>query len=617
MKIVRYLALAICVACCLPSLAQKEDWLPITPADLELKEVPGNPGAPAIQLYYANYVDDLADSEFVYTRIKILNEGGKKYADVEIPAGVGITVDNLKARTIHPDGSIVEFTGKPFEKTIFKGRGVKVLAKTFTLPDVTVGSIVEYKYKLNTFSSDIWILQHDLYTVRQSFSFHPAQVDARISWVSVNVPGKGPEKKSGGVELHLDAMPAFESEALMPPEDNYKPSVRFYYSRLDVNSADKFWDEIGKAASSSYEDYIGNHKEVRQAALEAIGNETDPEKKLRKLYARAQQIRNLSYERERTSKERKKEKIEELNRLVDVLKRGYGDQDDITALFVGMARAAGFEASVLMVTDREKMFFTKEFLSIRQFTPSLAVVKLNGKDVYLQPGVKLCPFGLLRWMNTSTPAMRLDKDKKTGFFIDVPPATYQDSLTRWTANVTLNDDGSLKGEIMVEFQGQEALEHRLDALDRDEAGRKQDAEKEMKEWLPEGAVVTLAGFEGWETGDSLVCRYKVELPGYATVTGKRILMPSSLFLAESKHAFLHAERKYPVYFPYAFTEHDRINITIPSGYKVESIPTQQDLKLDYASYRNLAQHDGKQLFVTQRILLFNGIYFDRGKYPEL
>src|SRR5262249_2275990 len=133
----------------------------------------------------------------------------------------------------------------------------------------------------------------------------------------------------------------------------------------------------------------------------------------------------------------------------------------------------------------------------------------------------------------------------------------------------------------------------------------------------EGAGVERAGVGGWDAGESLTCHFSVEVPGYAAATGKRLLMPSSLFLAESRHAFLHAERKFPVYFPYPFTEQDRVNITIPSGYKVESVPAQQEVKLNYASYRSLSQHDGQQLFVSQRILLFNGIYFDRTKYSEL
>src|SRR5215467_7884797 len=73
-----------CLMTAVLSFAQKEDWQPITPQDLQIKEVPGNPGAPAIKLYYADYIDDSAHSEFLYERVKILNDKGMKYADVEI-----------------------------------------------------------------------------------------------------------------------------------------------------------------------------------------------------------------------------------------------------------------------------------------------------------------------------------------------------------------------------------------------------------------------------------------------------------------------------------------------------------------------------------------------------
>jgi len=52
----------------------------------------------------------------------------------------------VRARTIKPDGSSVNFEGKVLDKTIVKGRGVKYHAKTFTLPDVQVGGIIEYYY---------------------------------------------------------------------------------------------------------------------------------------------------------------------------------------------------------------------------------------------------------------------------------------------------------------------------------------------------------------------------------------------------------------------------------------------------------------------------------------
>jgi len=126
---------------------QSRDWLDISPADLAIKGVPGDPGAPAIQLYYADYHDDDSGLQFFYHRIKILNDEGRKYANIEIPLDPFYHFADLKARTIHPDGSIVEFTGKPFEKTAVKTRDIKFAAETFTMPDVTVGSIIEYKYR--------------------------------------------------------------------------------------------------------------------------------------------------------------------------------------------------------------------------------------------------------------------------------------------------------------------------------------------------------------------------------------------------------------------------------------------------------------------------------------
>ena len=40
----------------------------------------------------------------------------------------------------------MNFDGKVFEKIIVKAKGIKYLAKTFTLPDVQVGGIIEYYY---------------------------------------------------------------------------------------------------------------------------------------------------------------------------------------------------------------------------------------------------------------------------------------------------------------------------------------------------------------------------------------------------------------------------------------------------------------------------------------
>src|SRR5260370_22436841 len=114
-----------------------------------MNSVPEEACAPAVYLCRQVDRDDSNRSprEYKYARIKILTEEGRKNADVEIPffKEEG-NVHGIKARTIRPDASIVNFDGKAFDKTIVKAKGAKFLATTFTLPDVQVASLIEHHY---------------------------------------------------------------------------------------------------------------------------------------------------------------------------------------------------------------------------------------------------------------------------------------------------------------------------------------------------------------------------------------------------------------------------------------------------------------------------------------
>ncbi|MEA3132368.1 MAG: hypothetical protein QOG17_214, partial [Gammaproteobacteria bacterium] len=113
------------------------DWLPISPEELKMTGEPKAPAAPAIYLYRQVDRDDDGPNEVNYVRIKILTEEGRKFADVEIPFEKSTEdVGGILGRTIHPDGSVVKFDGTTYDKTIIQSRGSKLLAKTFTMPDV-------------------------------------------------------------------------------------------------------------------------------------------------------------------------------------------------------------------------------------------------------------------------------------------------------------------------------------------------------------------------------------------------------------------------------------------------------------------------------------------------
>lgn len=632
----KVLFLAILAYTC-ASAAQKplQDWLPITQQDKDIHDVPSPwpQGANAIQLYFSYYKDDNEKFISVYKRIKILQDAGKKYADIEIELQPGRSLNHLAARTIHPDGTILDYTGKPFQKTIFKARGVSYTAATFTLPDVTLGSIVEYRYVLSlpphlVDQISSWPIEHDLFTLKEDLRFRAFQgivevpterkrgsPRSQVSYTYVNQLDPAiPEKTNDNLmHLQLTNVPPFEAEEYMPPEDQFKPELYFYYGGRETASPDTFWDEWARIESGYKDKFIGNFSQIRDRATQAIGSESDPEKKLRLLYAAAQQIRNLSYERERTDQERKKENLKPNRNTADVLAHAYGTDSDINYLFVALARAAGFDADVLQVSDRAERFFNKMVLSLAQFKTEVATVQLNGKGLLLDPGTLYCPFGLLRWRYTAAQAMKFTSSGAQ--FITTPdPAP---SPIRRTAVVSVTSDGSLQGEITLELNGEEALEHRLSAHDTDDAGRRKSFEEEVQASLPAGATVKMKGAAGWDAPDQpLTARFEVSIPSFASSAGKRLLVPSLLLTTLHKNMFTSEFRRYPIAFPYSFEESDDVTITLPSGFTVEVPPYRRKASLSYASYA-VSSEILEHKLTTHRSLRVDGISFPSEKYGEL
>lgn len=605
-----------------------EDWLSLSPKDWAIREAPGDPRAPAVQLYYADFRDDNSRYEFVHRCIKVLADQGRGYADVEIVVPKEYRLEDLQARTIHPDGAVVPFTGRPFDKVVLQHREDKTVAKAFSLPSVTTGSIIEYKYRLTWdlyFHDPVWYVQHDLFTVKESFLLRPykgplstptAGDRTQLSFVYSNMPeGIQPRDTSAGVELELENVPAFKAERYMPPEENFKAEVRFFYGGHEVESPEVFWNNLGHQWYARSERFIGGYSGIRRAAARIAGAETTPVQKLRKLYAFAQQVRNLSFERARTSREDRKEDLKPNASVADVLARGYGYQNEIAELFVALARAAGFRAELLRASSRKDRIFDIKLLSENQLDAEIVEVMLNGSALYLDPGTRFCPFGTVHWIHTSTTALKLNRNGGTR--IVVPTATAEKSVLRRAAQLELDAAGTLHGQIKVEFKGTDALERRLDALDSDAAGRARDLEDELLSWLPQGSGVLFLEAQGWESSeDPLAVMFEVEVPRFASVAGKRLIIPAGLFRLPQMSAFETTDRKYPLYFPYAYEEVDNVAIQLPPGYSVETLPDGQDVKLSNARFiTSRSVQEGAVL--ETRTLVVNSIYFQPQQYAEL
>jgi hypothetical protein len=125
--------------------------------------------------------------------------------------------------------------------------------------------------------------------------------------------------------MDSENIPAFLIEDDMPPEDTMKFKVDFNYAdgNLEIDP-EKFWKKRGKKLNDEVEGFTGKRKAMEEAVAQIVSPSDTPEAKLQKIYARVQQMRNTSFEREKTEQERKRGNEKEINNVEDLWKRGYG-----------------------------------------------------------------------------------------------------------------------------------------------------------------------------------------------------------------------------------------------------------------------------------------------------
>lgn len=592
-----------------------EGFQPISPEELKMTGEPLAPGASAIILYRQVDRDDngATSHEDDYVRIKILTEEGRKQADVEIPFLKGNDdVVHLHARAIRPDGSITDFDGKVFEKTIVKARGLQYMAKTFTLPDVQVGGIIEYFYtydfKENMLYESHWILSQDLFTKAAKFSLKPytggsygSSWNVRWSWQGLPPGTNQPQQGLGDKVVRLEShnIPAFQTEDFMPPENELKARVDFVYSNQPfVQDVDKYWKKVGKELNSYVEDFVGKRKAMEDVVAQIVSPNDPPEVKLRKIYDRVQQLRNRSYEVQKTQQEEKRDKEKEPANVEEVWKRGYASGSNLTWLYLGLVRAAGFEAYGVYVSDRRNYFFSRSLMDRTKLDSNVVLVKLNGKDVYFDPGAAFTPFGLLEWSETGVPGLRLDKDGGN-WIISVLPQASESRIER-SAKLTLDDTGGLEGKVTVTFTGLEAMVRRVEEQHGDETERKKYLEEQVKQYIPVGAELDLTNQPDWKSSSQpLVAEFTLKIPGWVSGAGRRALMPVGIFSATEKHTFEHANRVHPVYFDFPFQKMDDVTIDLPLGWEIQSLPQPQNQDGRVITYNLKAEKDSNSLHLTR------------------
>ena len=615
-------------------------WLPVTDAERQMKApvVEKNAGVEAL-FWRVHVLDEIQGGDVQrvlhhYVRLKVFNQDGKdKVATIDIRYSDKTYVVSVSGRTIEPDGSIVELgKGAVHERVLLRAGGLKQKAVSFAMPGVEVGSIIEYRWKeIRTDQAILYLplqLQREYPVQRVTYFVKPLPsryTNYRMSILPFNCPAPAFKMDNDGFDsASVENIPAFHEEPMMPGEAGVRQWVLiFYHDDSDKREPAKYWAGIGKKSYGELKQSLKLNGDLKQAAAEATsGAKTDEEKvdrlitylhaNVRELWdrrvsdaERAEIIKKMPRDRERSSSE--------------IFKSGIGTAAELNTLFAALAEAAGLDARPALISNRNDLMFN-ERLTERYFLRNIDMaVMINGKwKLYDVSSAVLRP-GMLAWNEEG--ARALIADPKDPVFIAAPLSPPDASMTYRTGRFALSADGTLDGDVDLQYTGHSAFNQRL-LLTGESADRSAEVAKEEAAAVWPQAEITNVRVENADKTDrALAVRYHIKVPEYAARTGKRMFVQPLFFERGATPLFTAADRKYDVHFHYAWHEIDQINIMLPDGYELEKAenPGGMNFGAPGSYVLNMAVSKGRELVCRRELTFGQGeqLFYSRDMYKQL
>jgi hypothetical protein len=326
-------------------------------------------------------------------------------------------------------------------------------------------------------------------------------------------------------------------------------------------------------------------------------------------------LENTSYTRQHSTAEEKAQGFKEVQTTDDIWTRKRGNDDQLTALFVAMARAAGMKAYLADVTNRDRSLFLKNFLNMNQLDDAIAIVNVDGKEQYFDPGSRYCPYQHLAWKHTLAQGIRQTEAGTDFATTESDPYTF--SRTQRVADLAIDQQGALSGTIKMTYTGAPALRWRQRALEGDAASLEREVRTSVERLMPHGVEVKVTSIDKLEDYEQpLVANLEVK-GTLGSSTGKRLLLPGDIFEANSKPSFPHEKREIAVYFEYPRIIQDGVRVKFPATFIVESLPSGDKTTFDKAIAYSMSSESTPTSFTVHRNYTLGGLIFSTEKYPEM
>lgn len=270
------------------------DWRPVDPAILQLKDPKIQKTADAEAIFWETSIEDrlmgdeLQVSFYNYVRLKIYTERGvKEHATVEIPVAGRRYITDVSGRTIKANGTIVELKKDAvFDRDLVKTKGFKMRGKSFALPQVEPGDVIEYQFREardNEAADHLQLLfQREIPMWHASYQLKPLQ----LPWLPYGMrampfnvqpsPWERSKTRAGFMETHVDNVPAYKEEPFSPPPDVVRAWMLVYYEEDRKLDPEKFWKSVGKSTFNDSKERTKADGSVKKVAEELVSGIDKP-----------------------------------------------------------------------------------------------------------------------------------------------------------------------------------------------------------------------------------------------------------------------------------------------------------------------------------------------------
>lgn len=546
-----------------------------------------------------------------HVMVKILTEGGKAAGEVTIPFNGYFEKFKINiARVIQPNGGIKNVAKgaireeSPFADLPFFS-DFKV--KKIIFPDVQVGSVIEY---------EIEIAENNKFVPGYSFVF-----TIPVDWIvwrarfSVDVPNSLAVKYK--VEKFLKESPLI---IVANKSKRYTWQTDYIYVKGGDEPGTPNYMKIGPYIAFST---IDSWQKINDWGLSLVQNQFNPDSAIE------QQVDELV-------KGRKQDKLELIAPLfnfvskniryaaielgeasfkpysaTEVFQNSYGDCKGKSALLIAMLKYIGITAyPALLITNNSG--FILEDIPMINFNHMIVAVPDGDGYIFLDPTVEMAPFDRLPFFEQGVDAFIIKKDKKTEF-VKIPVDSPDDNKVIRQCYLVFNRDSSAEVKENYTYTGQLDWPNRV-LMKNTPPGQYKKLFEEIARSV--FASFTLNDFSSSDYNDlkipfNLTSNYTVN--NYVRKIGKLYYFSSPNTDPLVYYMFSKMPRQTPLNLGFTFVKEEDILITIPTGYKIKSLPQPLILDGPLASYtKEIKESQGKISVYTKWVLKTNEISI--GKY---